>query len=131
LHLGDELAVLLRPVAFNLRITYPNGRYKSVSKVWIRCFSIKYFFYIYSAIYSILRCIITVNIMDKLLELTKRAISVNKDLLAEEEKFAEALSEHRDIKDLKEKSDKISLLIRKEVLYQQVTTKVLEKTVNQ
>jgi hypothetical protein len=68
--------------------------------------------------------------MDKLLELTKRAISINKDLLAEEEKFVEALSEHRDIKDLKEKSDKISLLIRKEVLYHQVATKVLEKTVN-
>ncbi len=69
--------------------------------------------------------------MDKLLELTKRAISVNKDLLAEEEKFAEALSEHRDIEDLKEKSKRISLLIRKEVLYQQVTAKILEKAVNQ
>ena len=68
--------------------------------------------------------------MDKLLELTKRAISVNKDLLAEEERFAEALSEHQNIEDLREKSNKISLLIRKEVLYLQVVARVLEKTDN-
>ena len=65
--------------------------------------------------------------VNKLLELTKRAISVNKDLLAEEEKFVEALNSQQDLNDLREKSHKIHKLLRKELLYHQAATKVLEK----
>jgi hypothetical protein len=66
----------------------------------------------------------------KLKELTERAISINKHLLAEEEKFVEALSVQQDVNDLREKHDKIRMLIRKELLYHQAASKVLEKPEN-
>jgi hypothetical protein len=71
-----------------------------------------------------------INKVDKLKELTKRAISINKVLLAEEEKFVEALSGQQDVSDLREKHDKIRMLIRKELLYHQVASKVLETNEN-
>lgn len=65
--------------------------------------------------------------INKLVDLTKRAISINENLLAEEKKFVEALTEPKDIDYLKASSDTILLLIRKESLFNQAAKMVLEK----
>lgn len=66
--------------------------------------------------------------INKLVDLTQRAISINENLLAEERKFVEALSERKDIDYLKASSDTIHLLMRKESLFNQAAKMVLEKT---
>jgi hypothetical protein len=65
--------------------------------------------------------------INKLLELTRRAISINHILLDEERKFIEAVCEHKEIDFLKASSDTINLLMRKEVLYNQAVQKILQK----
>jgi hypothetical protein len=66
--------------------------------------------------------------LEKLIDITIRAISVNESLHAEEMRFVEALSEHHDINYLEALSDTINLLGRKEVLYNQVAQMLLKKT---
>jgi hypothetical protein len=63
----------------------------------------------------------------KLLELTNRAVCINEELLEEEKRFIEALSQRREVSILKEISKKISLLMRKEVLYNGAAISLLQK----
>jgi hypothetical protein len=53
----------------------------------------------------------------KLVELTTRAVSISEELLKEEKQFIDALSRNVDLNILEETSRKISLLLRKEILY--------------
>lgn len=64
--------------------------------------------------------------ISKLIELTKRAISINEKLLEEEKKFVEYLSQHPDISELQSTTDLIATLVRKEVLYSQVAKRLIE-----
>lgn len=66
--------------------------------------------------------------LDKLRELTKRAVSINTALLDEERKFIDSLSLRSDITRLRDSNNKIMLLMRKEVLFNQAAQKLLHKT---
>ncbi|MCW3109095.1 MAG: hypothetical protein JWQ09_3601 [Segetibacter sp.] len=68
--------------------------------------------------------------LNKLKELTKRAVSINEELLDEEKKFIDALSDYSDVTCLKDSSNKINLLMRKEVLYNQAARMLLNKPVS-
>lgn len=63
--------------------------------------------------------------LNKIKELTKRAVSINLQLLEEEKRFIDALSPYSDTNSLNECSDQLRLLIRKEVLYIQAVQNLL------
>ena len=62
----------------------------------------------------------------KLLDLTTRAVSINEELLKEEKRFIDAVSQNVDLNVLKEMHWKINLLMRKEVLFNGAAYRVLQ-----
>jgi hypothetical protein len=65
---------------------------------------------------------------DKLIELASKAVAVNSKLLAEENKFIEAVAQHADMFVLKKLSDNIKELNRKETLFIGATIRVLKSS---
>ena len=63
--------------------------------------------------------------LDRLKELTSRAISVNRKLLSEEERFVEAVSGRQETEVIKAINDEIVELNRTETLYIQAVTNIL------
>jgi len=62
----------------------------------------------------------------KLLDLTTRAVSINEELLKEEKRFIDAVSQNVDLNVLKEMHWKINLLMRKEVLFNGAAQRMLQ-----
>lgn len=63
---------------------------------------------------------------DRLIELTKRAISINEKLLAKEKYFVEAINSDTNPLLLKELSETLAELSRKELLYLSATKSLLQ-----
>jgi hypothetical protein len=63
----------------------------------------------------------------KLKELASKALSINKQLLSEEEEFINALEHQKETSFLEKMTDKINLLIRKENLFLGALKRQLQK----
>jgi len=63
----------------------------------------------------------------KLIELTSKAVAINKELLRKEEEFISAVSNDASLALLKIINERIFLLNRKETLFLEVTKMMLEK----
>jgi hypothetical protein len=66
--------------------------------------------------------------LNRIKELTRRAASINAKLLKEEKRFIDALAHNSDTAFLSASSNKLHLLLRKEVLYIQAAQNLLRQT---
>jgi hypothetical protein len=63
----------------------------------------------------------------KLMELASKAVSINKQLLQEEEEFISAVEQRKEVSLLEKMPDNINLLIRKEHLFLGALKRQLQK----